>query len=64
MKKPIAIFLWFVATIVIIDIGFEMVSMKSTFFNIVGLGILFVFALLSFKTKCFTSIKSKKNEKN
>lgn len=64
MTKFINLFIWLILTILIIDVGFELASMKDTFLNIVGLTILFIYVLITIKTKCLTFIKTKKDEKN
>lgn len=49
-----------------LSIGYDLVNKPSTIGNTVGVIVLAVFALISVKTKCFTSIttKSKTNERN
>ena len=64
MTNAIKVFIWFILAIIAIDLGFELISMASTFFNFLGVTIVFVFVLISIKTKCLTTLKLKKNEKN
>lgn len=65
MANAIKVFIWFILAIIAIDVGFEFISMASSFFNFLGVTIVFVFTLISIKTKCLTLIKTKKeNEKN
>lgn len=63
-RKTIWVFAWFLAALGVIDIGFELITMPNTFLNIVGLSLVFGYGLVSIKTKCFTNLKLKKNEKN
>ena len=64
MANVIKVFIWFNLAIITVDVGFEFISMASSFFNFLGVTIVFVFTLISIKTKCLTNLKLKKNEKN
>ena len=65
MANAIKVFIWFIFAIIAIDVGFEFISMANSFFNFLGVTIVFVFTLISIKTKCLTNLKLKKeNEKN
>jgi hypothetical protein len=64
MANAIKVFIWFILAIITVDIGFEFISMASSFFNFLGVTIVFVFTLISIKTKCLTSLKLKQDEKN
>ena len=65
MVNAIKVFIWFIFAIIAIDVGFEFISMANSFFNFLGVTIVFVFTLISIKTKCLTNLKLKKeNEKN
>lgn len=64
MANSIKLFIWFLLTIFVIDIGCELVTMADTLFNVLGLTIMFLFILLTIKTKCLTTLKLKRNEKN
>jgi len=56
--------IWVILTILAIDLAFELVSMPNTFLNIGGLVFLIGYGCISYKTKCLTFIKTKKeNEK-
>ena len=63
-RKIIWVFAWFLAALGAVDIGFELITMPNTFLNIIGLCLMFAYSLISIKTKCFTNLKLKKNEKN
>lgn len=64
MNKAILFFVWIVFLFWMLSIGYDLVNKPSTIGNTVGIIILAGFALVSVKTKCFTSIttKSKSNE--
>lgn len=64
MNKAILFFVWMVFLFWITSIGYDLVNKPSTIGNTVGVIILAGFALVSVKTKCFTSItiKQKKNK--
>lgn len=66
MSKAIMFFIWIIFLFWILAIGYNLVNKPSTIGNTVGIIILVGFALVSIKTKCFTSIinKSKTNEDN
>lgn len=64
MANVIKVFIWFNLAIIAIDVGFEFISMASSFFNFLGVTIVFVFTLISIKTKCLTNLKLKQDEKN
>lgn len=61
----IMLFVWFVLTFFFAEIGFKLISMNDSLFNIVGAVIIFSYILISVKTKCLTSFikKDKKDEK-
>lgn len=61
-KKIILTFIWVIMAFAVIDVGFELISMPNTFLNIVGLCSVFIYALISIKTNCFTKFKNKKDE--
>ena len=64
MVNAIKVFIWFIFAIIAIDVGFKFISMASSFFNFLGVTIVFVFTLISIKTKCLTNLKLKQDEKN
>lgn len=66
MNKAILFLTWIILFFWILSIGYDLVNKPSTVGNIAGVITLVVFALISIKTKCFTSItiKSKTNEDN
>lgn len=66
MNKTILFLVWIVFLFWMLSIGYDLVNKPSTIGNTVGIIILIGFALISVKTKCFTSIttKSKTNESN
>ena len=65
MNKAILFFIWIIFIFWMLSIGYKMVNLPSTIGNTVGIAVLAAVALLSIKTKCFTSIKfnNKNNEK-
>lgn len=66
MNKLILFLVWIILLFWMLSIGYDLVNKPSTIGNTVGVIVLAVFALISVKTKCFTSIttKSKTNERN
>ena len=66
MNKTILFFIWMIFLFAILSECYDLINKSSNMANIAGITGLFAFALLSVKTKCFTSItiKSKKNESN
>jgi len=57
--------IWIILTMLVVNSTFELVSMSNTFLNIVGLVFLIGYGCISYKTKCLTFIKTKKqDEKN
>lgn len=65
MNKAILFFIWIIFSFWVVSIGYDLVNKPSTIGNLVGIMILAGFVLVTAKTKCFTSIKtkSKTNEK-
>lgn len=55
--------IWMVAFILGINLSFEMISQANTMENVVGFFLLVLTFLVSYKTKCFTSIKNEKEKK-
>lgn len=51
------LFIWFIVTIFAIDFGFQFITESNTFLNIIGLFLLATHALVSVKTKFYTTIK-------
>lgn len=60
MNKVIKIAVWLVLIIWGINQSFNMISQANTVENVVGFFLLVAIVLVSYKTKCFTSIKMKK----
>lgn len=60
MNKVIKIAVWLVLIIWGINQSFNMISQANTVENVVGFFLLALIFLVSYKTKCFTSIKMKK----
>lgn len=55
---------WFVMLMGFINVSFHMMSQANTMENVVGLFLIIITILVSYKTKCFTTIKFKrKHEK-
>lgn len=51
---------WFIMLMGFINVSFHMMSQANTIENVVGFFLLALIFLVSYKTKCFTSIKMKK----
>lgn len=65
MWRVVGFLIWIILTMLVVNSTFELVSMSNTFLNIVGLILLIGYGCISYKTKCLTSIKTKKqDEKN
>lgn len=62
----IVFIIWIIFLFGVLSSSYDLMNKSSTVDNIMGVITLVVFALISIKTKCFTStiIKSKKNEGN
>lgn len=52
--------IWIVAFILGINLSFEMISQATTVKNIAGFFLLVLIFLVSYKTKCFTTINLKR----
>lgn len=64
MSKVIKFTVWFVLIILGVNQSFHMISQASTVENIVGFSLLVAIVLVSYKTKCFTTINfTRKHEK-
>lgn len=65
--KFLLIALWVIATFIVIDFSFMLVSLPDTMLNIIGALILSVWGVLSYYTRCLTKIltliKRRKDEK-
>lgn len=55
--------IWMVAFILGINLSFEMISQANTMENVVGFFLLVLTFLVSYKTKCFTTINLKKKKR-
>lgn len=63
-KVVVKVAVWFVIFIILITLGFEMISAPNTIENVIGFFMVVATLHLSVKTKCLTSIKlERKNEK-
>lgn len=63
-KAVVKVAVWFVIFIILITLGFEMISAPNTIENVIGFFMVVATLHLSVKTKCLTSIKlERKNEK-
>lgn len=63
MNKAILFFVWIIFLFSVLSFGYDLVNKPSTVGNIVGVITLAAFALVSVKTKCFTSITIKSKTK-
>ena len=52
--------IWFVMLMGFINVSFHMMSQANTIENVVGFLLIIITVLVSYKTKCFTTIKLKK----
>lgn len=59
MNRIIYFLTWVVFLFGILSICYDLINKSSTIGNIAGVIILIVFALVSVKTKCFTSVITK-----
>lgn len=59
-KLFIALSLWFICLVIVLELGFMAMSATDTLANFVGLILLLSFGFTSAKTHCFTNIKIKK----
>lgn len=64
MKPLYKAIIWFILVIAMLNIAFSLINKASSVANMVGLVIIFLTIYISDKTKLFTNIKIKKNEKN
>ena len=64
MNNFVKISIWLLCLLFAVDWALELISMDSTIANIVGVGVVITTIYFSVKTKCFTNIKVKRNEKN
>lgn len=63
MNKPILLIIWIIFLFGVLSFGYDLINKSSTVGNIAGVITLVVFALISIKTKCFTSITIKSKSK-
>lgn len=61
--KIIMFTVWIMLFVFIIDLCLNMVSSANTVENIIGVFGIVITVVLSYKTKCLTTIKIKKHEK-
>jgi hypothetical protein len=57
MGRFIKLLIWVICTILIIEIGFALLSMADTLANISGIIVIALYAFVSIKTEAFTNIK-------
>lgn len=63
-KVVVKVAVWFVIFIVLLTLGFEMISAPDTIENVIGFFMLVATLYLSVRTKCLTAIKlERKHEK-
>lgn len=48
---------WFVIFIILLTLGFEMISAPNTIENVIGFSMIMVIVYLSIKTRCLATIK-------
>ena len=55
---------WVILFIILLNVGFRMITMPNTIGNVIGFLIVVAIVVISIKTKCLTSIKlQRKHEK-
>lgn len=66
MNSFVKVAIWFACFMFLVDWSFELITMKSTIANLVGVAIAIAACYFTLKTKCFTTItfKTQKNEKD
>ena len=64
MKQYFSIILWLISTILIISLFTTLLTMSSTFANIIGFFIAAIWAYISYTTQAFTNLKKQNNEKS
>lgn len=63
-KVVVKVAVWFVIFIILITLGFEMISAPNTIENVIGFFMVVATLYLSVRTKCLTVIKlERKHEK-
>lgn len=63
-KVVVKVAVWFVIFIILITLGFEMISAPNTIENVIGFFMVVATLYLSARTKCLTAIKlERKHEK-
>ena len=63
-KVVVKVAVWFVIFIILLTLGFEMISAPNTIENVIGFFMVAAILYLSIKTKCLTAIKlERKHEK-
>lgn len=58
----IKLLIWLTTLLLIVEFGFSLINASNTFLNIIGAVMFPIFAIISYKTNCFTLIKFKKDE--
>lgn len=53
---------WFILFIVLLNVGFRMVTASNTIENMIGFFIIVAMVIITIKTKFLTTIKFKKND--
>lgn len=61
-RKILAIALWFVLFILILNVSLSMISASNSIGNVIGFLIFVATVLISIKTKCLTTLKFRKND--
>ena len=61
MKNVLAFIIWFIVSMVVISVAFELISLSDSLLNVAGIAICLVLLYVSVETKCFTNIKLKKD---
>jgi predicted membrane protein len=59
-KTFFALLIWAICLILVLEVGFEALTMGDTFANIFGIVIIAAFGFVSYTTNCFTNINFKK----
>lgn len=61
-KVVVKVAVWFVIFIVLLTLGLEMISAPNTIENVIGFFMVVATLYLSVRTKCLTTINSRRND--
>ena len=64
MRNVVLVLCLFVMAMAWLTFSLNLITLPSTIANIMGFALLIVLVCISYKTKCLTNIKNKKDEKD